>query len=256
MLSLSAFLGGAIAMFAYQAVGILAAESWRLAFLVGLVLAPAGVLALFLPDSGKISDAGPGDAAKPTTPAHVPSVLLIIAATIGWTMVVGSIYSPFYLASLGFTDPARIESPLSGLAFGSLAGSGSYGFLQKRLGTSGVMTAGLVLCAAGCGTLSFGRDQASAMVGLGIIGIGLGAAGTGTYALALETIGAGGNSGAATGMISLALYLTQVAFLLAVGALAASFGQAVVYAATAVLLISAVSLLLGWARQARFRAAG
>lgn len=256
MLGLSAFLGGAIAMFAYQAVGILAAESWRLAFLVGLVLAPAGVLALFLPDSGKIGDAGPGDAAKPTAPAHVPSVLLIIAAIIGWTMVAGSIYSPFYLASLGITDPARVGSLLSGLAFGSLAGSGSYGFLQKRLGTSGVMTAGLVLCAAGCGTLSFGGGQASAMVGLGIIGIGLGAAGTAIYALALETIGTGGNSGAATGMISLALYLPQVAFPLAAGVLAASFGQAVVYAAMAVLLVAAVSLLLGWARQARFRAAG
>ncbi|SKB99653.1 Predicted arabinose efflux permease, MFS family [Sphingopyxis flava] len=256
MLGLSAFLGGAIAMFAYQAVGILAAESWRLAFLVGLVLAPAGVLALSLPGNGNAGQASPDEPDRPRATTRVPMALLIIAIVIGWTMVAGSIYSPFYLTSIGITDPAKIGLLLAGLALGSLAGSGTYGFFQRRLGTSGTTTAGMLLCVTGCATLALGSGEAPVAIGLGLVGMGLGAAGTAIYALALEAIGPGGNSGTATGMISLALYLPQILFPVAAGVLAASFGQAVVYAAMAVLLVAGVSLLLGWARQARFRAAG
>lgn len=250
MLGLSAFLGGGTAIFAYQAVGSLAAESWRLAFLVVLAMAPAAILALFLPGRSRLAGQVSDVAVAPVAPSRVPAVLLIVAVFTGWAMVASSIYSPFYLSALGFTDPARIGSILAVLAFGSLAGSGTYGFFQKRLGTAGVMVGGLAICAAGCAVLALGQGQPFPMIGLGTMGIGLGAAGTAIYALAIELVGEGGDSGKAMGMLSLALYLPQVVFPLAAGLVAGASSPSVVYACMAALLVVSAVLVATRIRRA------
>lgn len=246
ILGVSAFLGGGIAMFAYQATGLLAAENWRLSFAVVLVLLPSVFLGLFLPRHQPSDDAAIGGQAAERLPkgTGVPLRVLVIAMIIGWTMVAGSIYSPFYLAALGITDPARIGFILAVLAMGSLAGSAGYGFLQYRLGTAGATLAGLGLCTLGCAVLAWGGGEGLAMTGLGLIGSGLGAAGTAIYALAIEMVGSEAHGGAATGVVSLAIYLPQAAFPLLAQLLASAFGAPPVYLVVAGLLVLAMGLLV------------
>ncbi|MDO7833476.1 MFS transporter [Sphingobium sp. HBC34] len=244
MYGLSAFLGGGIAIFAYQIVGSFAAESWRLAFLVHLLLLPAAGLALFLPRNRVKADAPVAQARGAGLLAGVPPQLFLAAIFVGWAMVSSSIYSPFYLAAMGVADPGKIGFVLAIMAMGSLVGSGSYGFVQKFLGTSAMMLLGMAVTATGCAILAVGGTLPVAMIGLGMMGAGLGACGTAVYALAMEAIGASGNSGAATGAVSLALYLPQALFPMASGPLGAAFGPPAVYAMVGGLLATGLCLLV------------
>lgn len=236
MYGLTAFVGGGIAIFAYPMVGSLAAKSWQAAFFVHLILLPAAILALFLPRRRWIN-VRPGVSAMTSRRfAGVPPQLLLAAAVIGWTMVSSSIYSPFYLAAMGVTNPEKVGFILSVMAMSSLVGSGSYGFAQKLLGTRGMVLLGMALAGSGCALLAMGGALPLVMVGLGLMGAGLAMFGAAGYALAIEAVGADGDPGAATGVVSFALYLPQVLFPIVAGALGGAFGPPAVYAMLAVSL--------------------
>lgn len=243
MLGLSAFLGGGISIFAYPLTGLLAAQSWRLAFLLSAALLPVALLVLGLPAEGRRA-AQSGAIHTPMAKSRLPVSLLTTAVVTGWTMVASSIYSPFYLGAIGITDPAAIGSILAVLAFGSLIGSGSYSLAQKRFGTRRTLAVSLAFALAGCAVLALGSGAIAAMIGLSILGIGLGGGGTAIYALAIETVGPQGDSAAATGLTSLALYLPQLGFPLGAGVVGALLGPPAVYAAVAVLLGLAIGLVM------------
>lgn len=243
MYGLTAFLGGGIAILAYPLVGSLAAGSWQAAFLVHLLLAPAGFLALFLPRS-RGADAGTtAHGVSSRRFAGVPPQLLLAAMVVGWTIVSSSIYSPFYLAAMGVTNPEQVGMVLSVMAMCSLVGSGSYGFTQKLLGTRKIVLLGMIFAAGGCVLLALGGALPLVMAGLGLMGVGLAMFGAGSYALAIEAIGSSGDPGAATGMVSFALYLPQILFPVAAGALGGAFGPPTVYAALALLLAIVTAVL-------------
>lgn len=244
MYGLSAFFGSGIAIAAYQLVGALAAESWRFAFLVNLLLLPAIPFAAFLPRDATGQRGRMADEAAKGDHSGVSPRLIFAAAVIGWAMVASSIYSPFYLTAKGITDPRRIGLILAVMALASLVASGLYGPLQRGFGTYRVMLAGMFIVAVGCLVLWLVGTAALAPVGLGIIGFGMGASGTAVYAFAVEQTGPRGNSGAATGMISFAIYLPQLLFPVVMGGLGKAMGPAAAYAIVAILLLIGAALLI------------
>lgn len=243
MYGLTAFIGGGLAIFAYPLVGSLAAADWRPAFLVHLMLLPAAIMALFLPRHRQTAGLSAVAAKAVGRLAGVPPQLLLAAAVVGWAIVSTSIYSPFYLAAKGVTNPERVGMVLSVMAMCSLAGSGSYGFAQKWLGTKVMVLLAMVLSAAGCVLLAVGGALPLVIVGLGLMGAGLAMFGAASYALAIESIGIAGDPGAATGIVSLALYLPQVLFPLVASVVGGAFGPPMVYAMLAVMLAVATAVL-------------
>lgn len=243
MYGLTAFVGGGLAIFAYPLVGNLAAADWRPAFLVHLMLLPAAVMALFLPRHRQTGGSSVAAAKGVGRTAGVPPQLLVAAAVVGWAIVSTSIYSPFYLAAKGVTSPERVGMVLSVMAMCSLVGSGSYGFAQKWLGTKFMVLLAMALAAAGCVLLFVGGGLPVIIVALGLMGAGLAMFGAASYALAIESIGLAGDPGAATGMVSLALYLPQVLFPVVAGIVGGAFGPPMVYAMLAVLLAIAIVVL-------------
>lgn len=243
MYGFTAFVGGGLAIFAYPLVGNLAAADWRPAFLVHLMLLPAAIMALFLPRQRQSVSVSVAAAKGAGRMAGVPPQLLVAAAVVGWAIVSTSIYSPFYLAAKGITNPERVGMVLSVMAMCSLVGSGSYGFAQKWLGTKFMVLLAMALAAAGCVLLFVGGAVPVIIVGLGLMGAGLAMFGAASYALAIESIGLAGDPGAATGMVSLALYLPQVMFPLVAGIVGGAFGPPMVYAMLAALLAIAIVVL-------------
>lgn len=243
MYGLTAFLAGAIAIFAFPLVGSLAAVSWRSAFLVHLMLVPVAALALFLPRSRRAAAVPGNHPVIHGRMAGVPPTLLLAAMVVGWGMVGSSIYSPFYLAAMGVTNPEHVGFVLSVMAMSSLAGSGSYGFMQALLGTRTMVLLGMGLAGSGCVLLAITDMLPLVMVGLGLMGAGSAMFGAASYALAIEAIGPSGDPGAATGMMSFAIYLPQMVFPVMAGALGGAFGPSMVYALLAVLLAAATIIL-------------
>lgn len=239
---LAAFIGGGVSIIAYPAVGSLAETNWRMAFLIHLVLLPAILLALFLPPNGGITPPCTG-AKSQFGLAGIPPKLLMATAILGWAMISSSIYLPFYLAAKGVTDPGKVGFILSLLAVGSLVGSGSYKLVHNLTSTRGTTLLGMLLVAVGCAMLAVPGALPIVTVGLGFMGAGLGMFGTAVYPLAIESLRKGGDPGAATGMVSLALYLPQVLFPIVAGAVEARFGAPVVYALLALLIALAIATL-------------
>lgn len=242
MYGISALLAGGVAIGAYQIVGSLAAHGWRNAFLVHLLLVPAAAFWPFLPKGQGNAEVAEAPDRKAGALAGVPALLVLAAAVVGWAMISSSIFSPFYLVSIGVTDAPAIGTILAAMAFCSLAGSGSYGTLQGRLGTAGVMKLGMLIAAVGALVLFLGQTVPLATVGLGVMGLGQGLCGTAVYGLAVE-LAKDANGGKVTGLISLAVYLPQVVFPTIAAIIASAFGAGVVFGIVAALLLAATLLL-------------
>ncbi len=241
---LAAFIGGGISIVAFPMVGALAAQSWQLGFLACLLLLPIGFFALALP-----RHKGTRQASEKAVPrvaprlGGVPPSLLLLAALVGWTMVGSTLYAPFLLASVGIIDPSAVGNMLAITSTFSLVGSGSYGLVQKLAGTRGVVLVSPVLCAAGGVIVFLASSSFLAMVGLSLISVGLSLFGSAAYAAAVETVGPEGDSGAATGMMSFAIYLPQALFPMLATAIGTRFGPASVYLMLAVLLTAGFALV-------------
>lgn len=242
MYGISALLAGGVAIGAYQIVGSLAANGWRNAFLVHLLLVPAVACWPYLPKGQGNAEVAEAPDRKDGALAGVPGILVLAAAVVGWAMISSSIFSPFYLVSIGVTDAPTIGTILAAMAFCSLAGSGSYGTLQGRLGTAGVMNLGMLIAAVGALVLFLGQTVPLATVGLGVMGLGQGLCGTAVYGLAVE-LAKDANGGKVTGLISLAVYLPQVVFPTIAAIIASAFGAGVVFGIVAALLLAAALLL-------------
>lgn len=233
LLGLMSFVGGAISIVAFPITGALAAESWRLAFLIHLILIPLALLALALPKH----DAPPADSAEGSSAgklAGVPVLLLLTTALGGWGIMASAIYSPFYLGSIGVADPARTGQVLSAMAVCSLIGSGSYGFVHRLLGTRGMLLLGLALSGGGCLVIAMNSAIPGVIVGLGMLGAGISVFAAAAYATAIEAIGPSGNVGGAMGIMNLAMFGPQILFPPIATPLGAAAGPATVYIALAV----------------------
>ncbi|HEY6869633.1 MAG TPA: MFS transporter, partial [Novosphingobium sp.] len=239
ILGINAFVAGAICIPLFPLVGLLAAQSWRTAFLAHLVVLVAPLLALGLPRH----EAGPaaaGHAAVPATGllAGLPVALLAITALGGLAMFSSSMYSPFVLGAIGVTEPGRVGQILGVMSLCSLAGSGSYGFVQARLGTPTMLRLGCAVIAAGCLLIGLATALPLAIVGMGLLGAGLAIFATSSYGTAIDMVGPAGNAPAALGVMTFVLYGAQMAFPGLSGTIGKSAGPGAVF-----LLLSAAMVL-------------
>ena len=241
----ASFVGGGICILAFPLVGLLAKQGWQPAFLIHLILLPMALFALGLPRHRAVAVSKARSYASPSGRlAGVPPQLLIIAAIMGWGMASSSLYSPFFLASINITDPSTVGLILGSMSICSLIGSGSYGFVQRLLGTKAMLFIALSAAALGCFTLAISLGVVQAIAGLGLASVGLAIFGAASYAAAIEAIGPEGDSGAATGIVSFAIYLPQFVFPVVAAAVGTRFGPAVVYYLLALLLVIAIGLVL------------
>jgi MFS family permease len=144
--------GGAAALLLFPAVGALARYGWRLAFLVHLIALMVLPLTLFLPrDLGIAREPASKAAAGASQPRLLTGPmlrLLGIAAVAGMGMILGAMYAPIYLSSLGVTDTRLLAVPITLGSVASVAASGCYGWLHRLLGIRGVSAAGMIIWGA------------------------------------------------------------------------------------------------------------
>jgi MFS family permease len=149
----NAMIGSVGAIIIFPAVGAISTLGWRWPFLIHLLALVVAPMALALPKVAKQSFRN--RARRPVIGARsVSPLILMLAAFIGLIMYVGPMFSPFYLRSIGVTDPRLAALPLSGMSFAGLFMTMSYSRLHARLGEP--MLFAITLLLAGVGLLLAG----------------------------------------------------------------------------------------------------
>lgn len=151
MFGRSAVLGSVGSMICFPAVGALSQLGWHWPFLIHLLALLAVPLALSLPSGTR----RPVEVSKPSgSGLGVSAYVLGMTAFIGLVMYVGPMFSPFYLRTIGITDPKLAALPLSCMSVGSILMSSNYGRLHGRFGSLILFAATWLF--AGCGLLLAG----------------------------------------------------------------------------------------------------
>ena len=149
--------GGAAAIGLFPIVGMLGHYGWRLPFTVYLLGVAVAPLVLLMPRTLGQVERGAASAVETSAQRLLrPAMIgvLIIAALSGLGMVIGPVYAPLYLTTLGVTDTRLLAIPVTLGSIASVVASGSYGFFYRKLGMWGVsllcmLVMGVALLAAG-----------------------------------------------------------------------------------------------------------
>jgi MFS family permease len=246
LFGMNTFAGGVLVILIYPIIGRLAAIDWHLAVLVHGVLAPVFLLALALPRRVSQSASTPSaqrSVAASQFAAGLPVLLLAIVAFVGWVMVSSSIFSPFYLTSIGIADPSRIGEILSAAGICALIGSGGYSIAQRWFETRTMLVFGLATMLASCLSLSLLPNPHMVVIELGLLSVGLTTFSPAVYSLATSIVGAASNRGKAVGVTSAMLYGPQILFPLFASTLTSFGGPKTVYFGLAVLMLISLTIL-------------
>lgn len=144
----NAMLSSVGAVLIFPAVGALADIGWRLPFFIHALALLIVPMAMTLPSAAA---AGSRSEAKKST-GHglgVAPILLLLAAFVGLMMYVGPMFSPFYLHTIGVTDPSLAALPLSAMSLASLIVTSIYGRLHARFGAQALFALTLFLTGTG-----------------------------------------------------------------------------------------------------------
>jgi len=233
---------GAIVVF--PLVGALATYGWRTPFylyLLSLLLVP---LAMTLkPDRPRKAGRG-NEGANHAGPAGeqpddqrsakdaggsglgVSPGILMMAAFIGLAMYIGPVFSPFYLTTIGVTDPRLAALPMSAMSIASLLMTANYARLHSKFGTTGLF--GATLSLVGLGLIGAGL---SPVLPLFIAGMFFVACGLAMFTPNLGTHISGTSSRPARGIgwAMSAMFAVQVAFPFIVNAIEGALGPASVF---------------------------
>lgn len=162
------------ALTSFPLVGQLARIDWRAPFLLhllGLLVLP---MILTLPRARPRRAAAAADHRPPARGLGVPIGIVLLAAFIGITMYVGPIFSPFYLATIGITDPRVAALPLSAMSVASFSMTSSYGRIHARFGTTAIFVA--ILAFVGTGLLIAGMSPNLPLFAVGMFTVSCGLA--------------------------------------------------------------------------------
>jgi MFS family permease len=249
VLGLISFVGGGICIPLFPLIGELAEHSWRLAFLIHLILLVTLPLALALPrhQTGAEEAAGHHGASAgrgASLVAGLPVALLVATAFAGLAMFASSMYSPFMLSSIGITEAGKVGQILGAMSLCSLAGAGSYGFIQSRLGTPAMLRIGTGAMALGCVLIGLADSLPLAISGMGVLGAGLAVFTAAGYATAIDSVDLAANVPAAMGVMTFFLYGSQMLFPVFSGTLGESAGPGSVFVLVATLMALGLVLLL------------
>lgn len=202
---------GAIVMFPLT--GALASIGWRGAFLVNLFALIVLPLALMIPDRHPAGPRPPRrerSAGRTRGATGVSAGLLGMAAFIGMTMFVGPMFSPFYLASIGITDPALVALPLSAMSLGSLLMTSNYARLHGRFGTTAIF--GAILFLVGAGLIGAGFSITLPLFACGMFTVSCGLALFTPNLGAAISATASGSPGKGIGLAMSAMFIMQAIF--------------------------------------------
>lgn len=144
----NAMLSSVGAVLVFPAVGALSELGWRLPFFIhalALVIVP---MAMTLP-SAPTPETGSQTGKSTGQGLGVAPILLVLAAFVGLMMYVGPMFSPFYLHSIGVTDPRLAALPLSAMSLASLMMTSVYGRLHARFGAQTLFALTLLLTGSG-----------------------------------------------------------------------------------------------------------
>jgi len=147
--------GGAAAIGLFPIVGMLGHYGWHLPFAVYLLGVAVAPLVLLMPRTlGQVKKAAAERVSAQGLLGPAMIGLLVIAALAGLGMVIGPVYAPIYLTTLGVTDTRLLAIPVTLGSIASVVASGSYGFFYRKLGMWGVsllcmLVMGVALLAAG-----------------------------------------------------------------------------------------------------------
>jgi hypothetical protein len=156
--------GGGLGLVSYIVIAKLAAFGWRAPFALhalGLLMLP---FILMLPKHAGGAAAGHhhgGATASGTVPGRgiaalggLTLVIIPLGLYMGMTGVMPPVFGPFYLNSIGISDPTTIALPLMAAAFVAVVAAACYGRLQAWLGINGMFALTLVTTAIGAGLSS------------------------------------------------------------------------------------------------------
>ncbi len=205
---LQTVVGGLLAMMVYPAVGALASIGWRWPFalhVVGLVQLP---LFAILPTHVARSEDEDGEAGLPLP--KLPVSLLLVAMFMGMSSIVGPIFSPFFLGSIGITNPAQQSLPLTVMGGTALLASALFSTINRRIGIR--WTFALAIAASALGNLLAGGSGSVVAM---CVAMGVAAIGASLYSPNLSAavvLIAGRAKGRALGLASAAMYGAQAVF--------------------------------------------
>lgn len=146
----------AIAMF--PLVGALTELGWRWPFLIHLFAFAILPFAFGIPRHVR---AAPTASEAKGSGLGISPVMLLVAGFTGFTMYIGPMFSPFYLHSIGVTDPKLVALPLSCMSIASLLVTSQYGRLHGRMGVYALFV--FLFALMGIGLLLGGIAPALAM---------------------------------------------------------------------------------------------
>lgn len=238
--TLSAGIGSAIC---FPLVGMLGEENWRYPFL--LHLAALAVIPLAMTIS-PVAKREPVETWPIKGGNHgIPLPLLIMAAFAGLAMSAGPMFTPFYVLSLGVTDPEAGSTALVVMSIAGLLAATVFGALHVRLGSRGIFALTLLCVAAG----SFGAGAARGMVGF-TVGMAVMATGLAIFSPNLAAAIAQRTEKPARALASglAALFAVQAVFPFLAQALSANFGPSSLFTAlgATALLFLAVLAIATW----------
>jgi MFS family permease len=158
MFGRNAMIASVGAILVFPSVGALSEIGWRLPFFIhalALVIVP---MAMALSSASGSMPARTIESALPRGQGlGVAPLLLVMAGFIGLTMYIGPMFAPFYLRSIGVTDPSLAALPLSAMSVASLMMTSVYGRLHARFGAHVLFA--LTLLLTGSGLLVAGLAQ-------------------------------------------------------------------------------------------------
>lgn len=164
--------GGATAILLFPLIGVIGHYGWRPAFLVNLLALPVLLPVLMLPRW--LGVAAPRDAAAVRSgPASggligpAMAFLLLIGALAGMSMLIGPIYAPLFLSSLGITDTQTLAIPATIGSIAAVAASACYGQAHRALGLYGVWAVSML--AMGAGLLIAGTSTTMPVFTIGVV---------------------------------------------------------------------------------------
>jgi MFS family permease len=202
------FVGGALAMAVYPAVGALASLGWRWPFalhIVGLLLLP---LFAVLPKHTTRAVDHKEDTVLPAS--RLPISLLLVAAFMGMAGIVGPIFSPFFLGSIGITNPAEQSLPLTTMGATALVASALFSTINRWLGIR--WTFALAIAIGAAGNMLAGSVDSVAMMCVAMAGSAIGASLFSPNLSAAVAQISGKAKGRALGVASAAMYGAQAVF--------------------------------------------
>jgi MFS family permease len=211
LLGRQGYVGGTLAICVFPLVGLLASIGWRWPFALHLVSLLVVPMALTLPKTaGKIPVKSAKSVGSAPRLAGLPPVILLCAAFVGMSGVLGAIFSPFFLIHVGIANPKLQSIPLMGEGFGSILASVAYSRIHRRLGTSRTFALALTTLGVGLVAASFSTSLLTLALALGVSASGVSLSNSNLNASVLEV--ARESPGRAIGLTTSALYGAQALF--------------------------------------------